>query len=261
MNDNPVINIAAFDFGKIECQSNGRTYLISRVRNNPHKDCSPSTVVIPSEIDGIRVVGIGKWAFKTFVCDELFLPDGIHLEREAFAYSNVRRIHIPGVDIIPARCFYSSSIEEVLDSGDVFEVEPEAFSLIRNSSKTFKWFPNAAQIPINCFRYSSLNEINGLEKVESIGICAFSMTQIKEIKLPSKCIVGMGCFDKSPIERLIGVEDLVIDARSFNNDEKKPIELPDCARLSLIVNSDYSYSFLYGYDTVVTIERTIDGRR
>lgn len=85
-------------------------------------------VIIPAEINGCKVGAIGRRAFSSLSCKELFLPKGVMLAPEAFCDADIAEVHIPGVREIPYGCFRNSSLKRLLDCDSVEFVGGEAFA-------------------------------------------------------------------------------------------------------------------------------------
>lgn len=76
---------------------------------------------------------------------------------------------------------------------------------------SFDWPADAVEIPQCCFLGSKIEQINGIENVESIGNYAFASTKIEKFSWPKKAAeIPPNCFEDSPLEHIEGIENVII---------------------------------------------------
>ena len=125
------------------------------------KSCKYGVIVIPNEVDGLKVVRVAENAFKNSKdIDTIILPDTLEeISANAFFGSSIRRIHIP---------------DSVKTIGEY------AFSECPNLEKLI--FPNSLEsIPGNlCAKSEGLTEVYIPGSVKEIGENAF--TRCKQLK-------------------------------------------------------------------------------
>lgn len=97
-----------------------------------------------------------------------------------------------------------------LDIDDSIEyINSRAFSSLRGLVKV-KWPKNCLVIPEQCFLYSKLEEIEGINNVECIDTQAFAYCRIKNFTWPEKCPkIPNGCFYRCHLLESIDLNDSI----------------------------------------------------
>lgn len=106
---------------------------------------------------------------------------------------------------------------EIVVSPEIKDIREEAF---RGANvKTVHWPKAYTEIPKECFRGSSVEQIFGIENVTEIGDSAFADTRMAEFCWPQGCKeIPYQCFAFSNIDRLRGTENVrTIGERAFYN--------------------------------------------
>ncbi|MBR4881381.1 MAG: leucine-rich repeat domain-containing protein, partial [Clostridia bacterium] len=170
-------------------------------------------IVIPSEIDGIPVTKIGKYAFTYAepAIEKIIIPEGVTtLDSFAFARCEaLKEISIPStVTDIPERAFHmTTSLESMV-------------------------FPNGNNIKTigkYAFYKSSCGSAAISDKMEVIGNLAFYMCPIEEIVIPESVTeIGPSAFQECGLKKITLSENIKIIANSaFRQNDITELYIPD----------------------------------
>lgn len=167
-------------------------------------------LIIPSSINGVPVKSLGAKIGKHLPsCDTLVIPDtvGVISGESPFAGAqNIRKIIWPGsVEVIPARCFMFSDVQEIILPEGLDSIGTEAFYECPNLSKvnipdsvsfigtgafngcqkltSVRWSSSLKHIPAHCFEDTSLSIMENIEHVKRIDEMAFAYSDMGSINM------------------------------------------------------------------------------
>lgn len=197
-------------------------YIGKGIRITSYNGFDSDRVIVPKEIDGYPVIGIGENAFKNASFSELILPSSLkfilksafsgceklqhidlpegieYLGKDCFSRAGLKSIRIPHlIKIIPVNCFYNcKDMESVVLRNGIRKLDSCAFEGCRK-----------------------LEQINLPETVQVIGAC-FKNTAIKTLIIPSSVLqISNNVFDGG-INRVVCVflgKNTVIEGRSYES--------------------------------------------
>lgn len=191
----------------------------------PHESHIDRIVIpdhIPVEDREVNIETVLGKAFDNVTCGELLLPDSILIIEKHSLRIQADKVTIPkNVRVIPSYCFDNGKIGEICfkEPAKIKRVESYAFSKMKRLSK-INWPCGCKSIPSRCFADSAIEEITGIEGVESIGYEAFANTLLlKHITWPMNCTdVAFGCFSHSGLQSIDGLDEVTfIDNNAFEN--------------------------------------------
>lgn len=176
-----------------------------------YKGQVPRKLVIPSEINGIKVKNLGAedkldQDFIEKGIEELILPDGLEtIEQRVFLRNQIKNLDLPqSLRIIRGGAFKGNDIEAIDLPEEIEEIRAAAFED---------------------------NKIKSLEipsKLEKIGDDAFKNNKLEEIIIPSNILeIGSGAFASNPIENVDLGEVEVIGGAAFHSTELREVKLPE----------------------------------
>lgn len=172
-------------------------------------------MLIPNQIDGVRVVSIGASAFaKCAGIEKVIVPEGIEAIRScAFSEcTSLQIILLPttlkelGFDAFAGTAIASIDLPTELKLLDV-----GAFRGCRNLTRID--LPNGIKdIPPDCFRAcSALKEVLLPDNLATIQANAFAYTGLKQIDIPPSCTeIGMRAFEHCNLDQITLHEGLTI---------------------------------------------------
>ena len=184
----------------------GKTFLITKYINNDILD-----VVIPSDINGKKVVAIGNDAFRNLGLTNIVIPNSItNIGISAFRENYLTSVTIPNsVTSIGDYAFGENQLTNIIIPSSVTSIEPYAFS---GNKLTSVIIPNS---------------------VTSIGSRAFEKNQLTSITIPdSVTSIGNGAFYKYNTSNLNLTKIINKTGKSFDWGD--------------IVNSSSGYNFVTG---------------
>ena len=184
----------------------GKTFLITKYINNDILD-----VVIPSDINGKKVVAIGNDAFRNLGLTNIVIPNSItNIGISAFRENYLTSVTIPNsVTSIGDYAFGENQLTNIIIPSSVTSIEPYAFS---GNKLTSVIIPNS---------------------VTSIGVYAFKDNQLTSVTIPNSVTsIGGGAFYKYNTSNLNLTKIINKTGKSFDWGD--------------IVNSSSGYNFVTG---------------
>lgn len=163
-------------------------------------------VVIPSNIDGKRVIGIWNGVFeKCTDIEEVVFEEGCqYIGKNAFANcTNLKKVTLPKSLLeIGDSAFSGCAIEELAVPSNVKVIGCYAFS---SRSLRHIWLPDQLKyISSGMLSGTSIEEINIPQSVLHIGNSAFSDTKLKEVELPDNLYsIDNYAFDTASLKKII----------------------------------------------------------
>ena len=228
----------------------GKTFLITKYINNDILD-----VVIPSDINGKKVVAIGNDAFRNLGLTNIVIPNsitniGISAFREnyltsvtipnsvtsigdyAFGENQLTNIIIPNsVTSIGSRAFEKNQLTSITIPDSVTSIGNGAFE---NNQLTSVTIPNSVtSIGVYAFKDNQLTSVTIPNSVTSIGDYAFEKNQLTSVTIPNSVTsIGGGAFYKYNTSNLNLTKIINKTGKSFDWGD--------------IVNSSSGYNFVTG---------------
>ena len=184
----------------------GKTFLITKYINNDILD-----VVIPSDINGKKVVAIGNDAFRNLGLTNIVIPNSItNIGISAFRQNKLTSVTIP---------------DSVTSIGDY------AF---KNNQLTSVTIPDSVtSIGDSAFENNQLTSVTIPDSVTSIGVYAFKDNQLTSVTIPNSVTsIGGGAFYKYNTSNLNLTKIINKTGKSFDWGD--------------IVNSSSGYNFVTG---------------
>ena len=158
----------------------GKTFLITKYINNDILD-----VVIPSDINGKKVVAIGNDAFRNLGLTNIVIPNSItNIGISAFRQNKLTSVTIPNsVTSIGSCAFENNQLTSVTIPNSVTSIGDYAFE---NNQLTSVTIPNSVtSIGKGAFSNNKLTNIIIPSSVTSIGDSAFSSNQLTSVTIPT----------------------------------------------------------------------------
>ena len=192
----------------------GKTFLITKYINNDILD-----VVIPSDINGKKVVAIGNDAFRNLGLTNIVIPNSItNIGISAFRENYLTSVTIPdSVTSIGNDAFENNQLTSVTIPNSVTSIGSQAFSYNQLTSVTIPnsvtsigngafygnqltsvTIPNSVtSIGVSAFYDNKLTSVTIPDSVTSIGDCAFGENKLTSVTIPnSVTIIGPSAFQK-----------------------------------------------------------------
>ena len=170
----------------------GKTFLITKYINNDILD-----VVIPSDINGKKVVAIGNDAFKNLGLTNIVIPNSVtSIGSDAFENNQLTNVTIPNsVTSIGSGAFYGNKLTSVTIPNSVTSIGSGAFYGNKLTSVTI---PNSVtSIGTSAFYGNKLTSVVIPNSVTSIGISAFENNQLTNVTIPNSVTsIGNSAFRK-----------------------------------------------------------------
>ena len=166
----------------------GKTFLITKYINNDILD-----VVIPSDINGKKVVAIGNDAFRNLGLTNIVIPNSItNIGISAFRENYLTSVTIPNsVTSIGDYAFGENQLTNIIIPSSVTSIEPYAFS---GNKLTSVIIPNSVtSIGSRAFEKNQLTSITIPDSVTSIGNGAFENNQLTSVTIPNS-ITSIGVY-------------------------------------------------------------------
>lgn len=188
--------------------------------NDTPYDPAPKDVVIPEEIDGVKVREIGMWAFRAS-----FDPAD---PTDKFRKSKISSVVIPyGVEKIDTEAFLYNELTEVIIPDSVTEIGSDAFS--GNKLSSAKLPSNLTEIKDSIFSGNRLKEVNIPDGVISIGRNAFSGNELESIDIPKDVsYIGDGAFRHNQLKTVSLPDEITnIGDWTFANNKLTSVDIPD----------------------------------
>ncbi len=171
-------------------------------------------VVIPEEIEGVKVKIIGESAFKGKGLKSVVLPEGLEeIWYWAFERNELTSIEFPkSIKVISCYSFKQNRLTSVVIPDGVTKLENGEFmanqltsvtlsknlkvvgheSFANNKISSIDWPENLIEINTAAFEYNSLTQITIPNSVTTIGSGAFGRNQLTEVEIPSSVTVLKG---------------------------------------------------------------------
>ena len=195
-------------------------------------DIIDKDLVIPSEVQGKKVVKIGSRAFVRCKFSSIVIPDTIiEIDDSAFIYCvKIKSLDIPNtVKIIGNEAFSSCTSLKEITLPESMTFLPKSLLSSDSALEKIKIPQNITKIENSVFYgCKSLKEINIPEGVTSIGESVFSgCTSLKEINLPDN-VKEIGAFAFSEINGLT-----ITIPKSIENIQYPEMVFRDCDSLTI----------------------------
>ena len=153
------------------------------------KSCKYGVIVIPNEVDGLKVVRVAENAFKNSKdIDTIILPDTLEeISANAFFGSSIRRIHIPDSVKVIGECAFSEcpNLEKLIFPNSLESI-PEKLCT-KSEGLTEVYIPGSVK-EIGKHAFSNCKQLKSVtlhEGILSVGTMAFEKcTSLEEIHLP-----------------------------------------------------------------------------
>lgn len=162
-------------------------------------------VIIPNEIDGVKVTSIGDRAFYSIELESVKLPDGlISIGEYAFCWNKLTSITIPeNVEIIGEEAFHYNKISDLkIVNGVAKKIEKNAFSY--NKLKDLVIPGSVTEIGEEAFIDNKLKSVTLFEGVKKIKKSAFEKTGLTTLTIPSSITdIGNKAFQSNQLCELI----------------------------------------------------------
>ncbi len=176
-------------------------------------------VVIPSDIEGVKVSNIGEYAFKDRGITKLELPDTIEvIGIEAFSSNNIKELVLPdSVKTLGNGAFKNNELESLEFSSNLVEISDNAFA--DNNLTTIIIPEGVTYIGISAFENNKLANVEIPNTVTEIGVRAFYSNNLREIKLPKSVVYIVSYLgDSEEKEKYELTDELLIELKVFDED-------------------------------------------
>lgn len=183
-------------------------------------------VVIPSEINGRKVIGVWNGVFeKCSEIEEVFFEEGCrYIGKNAFNQcSNLKRIRLPKSLLeIGDSAFNGCAFREIAVPPNVNVIGHYAFS--HTNLKKILLPDQLKYISDGMLSRTPIEEINIPQSVIHIGAYAFSDTKLKEIELPDNLYsINSSAFDTPTLNKLTIHSNIKIITNDIINADAKPV--------------------------------------
>ena len=173
----------------------GKTFLITKYINNDILD-----VVIPSDINGKKVVAIGNDAFRNLGLTNIVIPNSItNIGISAFRQNKLTSVTIPdSVTSIGDYAFKNNQLTSVTIPDSVTSIGDYAF---KNNQLTSVTIPDSVtSIGDYAFKNNQLTSVTIPDSVTSIGVYAFKDNQLTSVTIPNSVTsIGDYAFEKNQL--------------------------------------------------------------
>ena len=158
----------------------GKTFLITKYINNDILD-----VVIPSDINGKKVVAIGNDAFRNLGLTNIVIPNSItNIGISAFRENYLTSVTIPNsVTSIGNYAFENNQLTSVTIPNSITSIGNSAFEKNQLTSVTIP--DSVTSIGIGAFGKNQLTSVTIPDSVTSIGISAFYDNKLTSVTIPN----------------------------------------------------------------------------
>ncbi|GAA4923802.1 leucine-rich repeat domain-containing protein [Nesterenkonia rhizosphaerae] len=186
-----------------------------------YSDEGPKDVVIPAEIDGVAVTGVGMSAFSNKQLTSLTIPDSVtSIEMMAFNGNDLTSVVIPeSVTRMGMQAFSNNKLTSVTLPEGMTEVGYAAF--MRNNLTSVVIPESVTSIEGQAFSNNKLTNLNIPDSVTSIGIQAFIGNDLTSVTIPENVTsIGMGAFGRNQLTSVTipeGVTSVGMQAFIENN--------------------------------------------
>lgn len=206
---------------------------------------------IPSNLDGLDVVGIGEEVFYDMELSSISIPDTItsigdrafknnqitnitipknvkRIGHEAFSYNKLISVTIPEtVTIIGEGAFRNNLLSSVTIPDSIILIADNTFRFNKITSITIP--KNVTKIGDGAFRTNQLTSVSISENVERIGVDAFSFNLLSTVNIPENVkIIDAAAFSFNQLTTVKIPENVeTIGADAFSHNELTRITLTD----------------------------------
>jgi hypothetical protein len=180
---------------RLRKQPDGRSLMIIEY-NGTEKE-----IVIPKQMQGVKVTAIGDAAFNGKGLTSVIVPDSVtHIGDLAFANNLLTSIIIPDrITCIGNHSFHGNTLTSVIIPDRVTHIGNYAFT---NNLLTSVIIPNSiTHIGDYAFHRNRLTSVDIPDSVVAIGISAFTGNQIAIVSVPSRASVGQMAFGDAAVIR------------------------------------------------------------
>jgi hypothetical protein len=230
----------------------------------------PSTLVIPDEITGLPVTGIGTRAFEREWISSVVLPSKlVKIEAEAFVYNDLTSVILPvSVSSVGRNAFFGNSLDGVSASGGTihvsFDLNADGNSL--RATGCLMECPARLDVPgsINsiplthiddyAFYKKDLTSVSLAPGITHVGAAPFYENQLTSLVLPEGLIeIGTNAFQRNNLSSLTLPSSLAsILSQAFTDNELSSLAIPRNVK----VIGDYA--FANNKLSSVTVPETIE---
>ena len=202
----------------------GKTFLITKYINNDILD-----VVIPSDINGKKVVAIGNDAFKNLGLTNIVIPNSItNIGISAFRENYLTSVTIPNsVTSIGDYAFGENQLTSITIPDSVTSIGPSAFCDNKLTSVTI---PNSVtSIGDLAFRENQLTSITIPDSVTSIGNSAFYGNNLTSVTIPNSVTsIGPSAFYGNKLTSVVIPNSVTsIGSDAFENNQLTNVTIPN----------------------------------
>ncbi len=185
-------------------------------------------IVIPNELDGLTVTGIGDVAFYGKGLTNVVIPNNVtSIGDNAFDTNNLTNITIPAsVLTIGDYAFAFNQLTDAIISEGVTSIGKAAFTKNQLSSVTIP--TSITSVGSFAFNTNKINKLIISEGVQSIGQAAFTENQLGSVVIPSSVTnIAAGAFARNNITRVVIFNRQInIDSNDvFYNNQSNPADL------------------------------------
>ena len=238
----------------------GKTFLITKYINNDILD-----VVIPSDINGKKVVAIGNDAFRNLGLTNIVIPNSItNIGISAFRQNKLTSVTIPdSVTSIGDYAFKNNQLTSVTIPDSVTSIGDYAF---KNNQLTSVTIPDSVtSIGDSAFENNQLTSVTIPDSVTSIGDYAFKNNQLTSVTIPNSVTsIGEMAFYKNHLTSVTIPNSVTsIGTNAFRKDNSSNPNLTKIINKTGksfdwgdIVNSSSGYNFVTG--TVVNSNGNVE---
>ena len=193
---------------------------------NQYNGFTNKKVVIPSSINGKRVIGIWNGVFeKCTDIEEVFFEEGCqYIGKNVLTNgTNLKKVRLPkSVLEIGDGAFSGCAIEELAVPPNVKVIGSFAFS--SRSLKKILLPDQLKYISAGMLSRTSIEEINIPQSVMHIGYSAFSDTKLKEVELPDNLYsIEKYAFDTSSLKKIVMHSNIKIISSDIFGKSTRPI--------------------------------------
>ena len=226
----------------------GKTFLITKYINNDILD-----VVIPSDINGKKVVAIGNDAFRNLGLTNIVIPNSItNIGISAFRENYLTSVTIPNsVTSIGNYAFENNQLTSVTIPNSITSIGNSAFEKNQLTSVTIP--DSVTSIGIGAFGKNQLTSVTIPDSVTSIVDYAFSGNQLTSVTIPdSVTSIGISAFYDNKLTSVTIPNSITsIGNSAFRENYLTSVTIPNS------VTSIENYAFSGNQLTSVTIPDSV----
>lgn len=153
-------------------------------------------IVLPDDINGDKIVSIGKGTFRNFGIKEILLPTQLtHIDINAFRNNELTNIVLPETLVyLGAHAFRNNQLRTISIPRDLCQLNDFVFA--NNKLEQVVFHEDVVSIGNGAFRNNLLHYITLSDSLNSIGEYSFYNNALKRVNIPNQVTyIGIYAFD------------------------------------------------------------------